>query len=87
MKIKNVIICLIILLIINSCNSTLTCMPRTKRVEIRDIFLNKYYIPSHKINTNDRYCLMYKPWNYKSNLKNFDINIINSQLTKKVKKL
>ena len=83
---KKLVICLLCIISISSCSTpSFMCVPSARKVEVEDVFLEKYYIPSHKINTNDRYCLMYEPWNYKSNLKNFDINVINRQLIKSLK--
>ena len=85
MKINKIIICLIALLLINSCNSTLICVPSARRVEVRDVFLEKYYLSSHKINTNDRYCVFRQDWNFGLNTNKYDSSIFDKQITQKLK--
>lgn len=63
MRIRKIIVCFICLLFVNSCNSTLLCVPSAKKVKVEDVFLEQNYVPSYRINTNDRYCLFYQKWN------------------------
>lgn len=63
MKVKKIIVCLLGVIFVSSCSTpSFMCIPSARKAKVRDVFLDKYYIPSHKINTEDRYCLFYQKW-------------------------
>ena len=48
---KKLVACLLCIIFINSCSTpSFMCVPRARRVQVRDVFLDKYYIPSHNVN-------------------------------------
>ena len=60
---KKLVAYLLCIIFINSCSTpSFMCVPRARKVQVRDVFLDKYYVPSHKVNTEDRYCLFYQKW-------------------------
>ena len=78
MKIKRIVVFLVCLLFSNSCDSTLLCVPSVKKVEVEDVFLRKNYIPSYKINTNDKYCVFRQDWDYGLNTKKYNALIFDN---------
>lgn len=48
---KKLVVYLLCIIFINSCSTpSFMCVPRARRVQVRDVFLDKYYIPSHNVN-------------------------------------
>lgn len=78
---KKIIICLLCLIFIDSCNGVTLRAPSARKVEVRDIFLTKYYAPSHRINTTDRYCAFRQDWNFGIDSGQYDASMFDEQVT------